>query len=155
MIVVSTIHIPVDFFYLWWFSEKKIVLHLKIAKYAHHWIFKIILLLSKILILISLVLNFLIQLFLIDDPNLLQKIFKKSSGRKKNIFQEKKTCSLQNIRLNVKLQSVKISLEAKNSSKIYLVILVNNWKNIKYVKCLYYLSSTAKKVVTFWCVLPF
>ena len=125
---------PSGFFLFVMIFWKKIVLHLKIAKYAHHWIFKIILLLSKILILISLVLNFLIQLFLIDDPNLLQKIFKKSSGRKKNYLSRKKRPALiQNIRLNVKLQSVKISLEAKNSSKIYLVILVNNWKNTKYM----------------------
>ena len=80
---------PSGFFLFVMIFWKKIVLHLKIAKYAHHWIFKIILLLSKILILISLVLNFLIQLFLIDDPNLLQKIFKKSSGRKKNYLSRK------------------------------------------------------------------
>ena len=78
-----------------------------------------------------------------------KKYSKNPLGEKKIIFQEKKTCSLQNIRLDVKLQSVKISLEAKHSSKIYLVILVNNLENTKYVNCLYYLSSTAKKVVTF------
>lgn len=78
-----------------------------------------------------------------------KKYSKNPLGEKKIIFQEKIDLLFTNIQLNVKLQSVKISLEAKNSSKIYLVILVNNWKNIKYVKCLYYLSSTAKKVVTF------